>query len=98
MTRVRIEGNYKKREVKLNGKVLSPERSLKVRQHSPDGFLWGYGGSGPTQLSLAILLEYCSNEQDAVRFTNKFKWDIIARLPRADVDFEIDLSQFMVNE
>ena len=26
--------------------------------HSPDGFQWGYSGSGPTQLSYAVLREY----------------------------------------
>jgi hypothetical protein len=26
--------------------------------HSPDGFEWGYGGSGPADLALAILLDY----------------------------------------
>jgi hypothetical protein len=28
---------------------------LDLRNHSPTGFAWGYGGSGPSQLSLAIL-------------------------------------------
>ncbi len=28
-----------------------------VFNHSPDGFEWGYGGSGPGQLSLAILCD-----------------------------------------
>jgi hypothetical protein len=30
---------------------------LDVRSHSPAGFQWGYGGSGPAQLALAILLD-----------------------------------------
>ena len=29
---------------------------LNIRNHSPTGFAWGYGGSGPAQLSLAILV------------------------------------------
>ena len=40
---------------------LSHEPSLKIRNHSPDGFEWGYGGSGPSQLALAILYDYFSN-------------------------------------
>ena len=28
-----------------------------IRNHSPDGFEWGYGGSGPAQLALAILAD-----------------------------------------
>jgi len=26
--------------------------------HSPDGFEWGYGGSGPAQLALAIYQDF----------------------------------------
>lgn len=51
----RISGN--KVEVLVDGVVLSPEPSRQIRDHSPDGFEWGYGGSGPCQLALAILLD-----------------------------------------
>lgn len=30
---------------------------LGVRKHSPDGFEWGYSGSGPAQLALALCIE-----------------------------------------
>ena len=36
---------------------LDLERSLRVASHSPSGFEWGYAGSGPHQLALAILLD-----------------------------------------
>ena len=39
--------------VVLNGEPL-PLR-LEVRNHSPTGFEWGYAGSGPSQLALAML-------------------------------------------
>ena len=29
-----------------------------IRNHSPSGFNWGYGGSGPAQLALAILADF----------------------------------------
>jgi len=35
---------------------LNPRNDLV--NHSPDGFNWGYAGSGPSQLAFAILLEY----------------------------------------
>jgi hypothetical protein len=35
--------------------------SLRHRNHSPDGFEWGYHGSGPAQLALAILLHAAEN-------------------------------------
>src|SRR5467141_965015 len=30
---------------------------LEARNHSPTGFAWGYGGSGPAQLALALLID-----------------------------------------
>jgi hypothetical protein len=44
------------RVVWLDGKKLDPEPSQKVMNHSPDGFNWGYCGSGPAQLALAITM------------------------------------------
>lgn len=64
-----------------NGLPFSPARSLKVRNHSPDGFNWAYCGSGPAQLSLALLLEEVSKE-DAERLYQDFKFRVIARLPQ----------------
>lgn len=37
-----------------SGVTLPPRND--VRNHSPDGLEWGYGGSGPGQLALALLL------------------------------------------
>ena len=56
---------------------------LEVWNHSPTGFEWGYGGSGPAQLALAILVELTRpNVQEAVELHQAFKRDVIARLPR----------------
>ena len=51
------ENDVWKKDYLLNGKKLHPAFSLQVYNHSPDGFNHGYGGSGPTQLALAICLE-----------------------------------------
>lgn len=78
-----IEGTWDTREVTLGGERLDPAESLAVRNHSPTGFVWGYGGSGPAQLALAILL--CLADRDtAERFYQAFKWECIAPLPDAD--------------
>ncbi len=45
---------------------LTPERSLGVMNHSPSGFSWGYAGSGPAQLVLALLLDYTDDEEVAL--------------------------------
>ena len=59
---------------------LPPERSQKVVNHSPDGFAWGYGGSGPLQLALALLLEE-TDESLALDFYQEFEAQVIARFP-----------------
>lgn len=40
----------------VEGASLDPRHDL--RNHSPTGFAWGYGGSGPAQLALAILVHH----------------------------------------
>ena len=65
--------------VKMNGQPFDPSRSQRVRNHSPSGFEWGYGGSGPSQLALAILLEEM-DEEIALSLYQDFKWVVIAQL------------------
>ena len=65
--------------VKLNGQPFDPSRSQRVRNHSPSGFEWSYGGSGPAQLALAILLEEV-DEDSALNLYQDFKWVVIASL------------------
>jgi hypothetical protein len=65
--------------VLIGGKILDMNPSLKLRNHSPTGFAWGYGGSGPSQLALAILLEV-TDEESALRLYQQFKWDVVSRL------------------
>ena len=38
-------------DVTVDGRALDPRFDL--WNHSPTGFEWGYGGSGPAQLALA---------------------------------------------
>lgn len=73
---MRIEGTT---IVKADDREISPRRSLALRNHSPDGFNWGYGGSGPAQLALALLLEAGLPDELAERFYQDFKWDVVAR-------------------
>jgi hypothetical protein len=54
---------------------------LDIWNHSPTGFEWGYGGSGPAQLALAILCDALGDDEQAVDLHQSFKWAIIARLP-----------------
>lgn len=63
--------------VTVDGKPLDVRNDL--RNHSPDGFNWGYGGSGPAQLALAILAEEF-DDQFAMANYQGFKRDVVARL------------------
>jgi hypothetical protein len=40
----------------VDGEELFPAESQKIRNHSPDGWNWGYGGSGPAQTALGLCL------------------------------------------
>src|ERR1700731_2716174 len=68
----------------MNPVPFDPEPSLKVRRHSPTGFSWGFEGSGPAQLSLAILLEELLplgiTEQAVCGYYQDFKREVIGRL------------------
>ena len=51
---------------------------LDVMNHSPTGFAWGYGGSGPAQLALALLLDALEDEDLALRHYQEFKRQKVA--------------------
>jgi hypothetical protein len=79
----KLVGIAESRTVYLDDVKLDPTRSQKIRNHSPDGFNWGYGGSGPAQLALAIVLEL-TGKPDGYQ---DFKFAVIANLPNGE-DFE----------
>jgi hypothetical protein len=51
-----------------------------LRNHSPSGPEWGYGGSGPAQLALAILSD-AIGERAALLHYQEFKFAVICGLP-----------------
>ena len=66
--------------VNVDDQALTPDYSLTFRSHSPTGFEWGYGGSGPSQLALAILLEV-TRAPAALRYYQDFKREFLTRMP-----------------
>jgi hypothetical protein len=75
------EGRFNQEDwyvVTVNGQPFDHRPSLKVRNHSPDGFAFGYGGSGPAQLALAILLRE-SDRATAEKLYQAFKFQVISR-------------------
>lgn len=76
--------------VLVDGKELPLGPSLKLRNHSPTGFQWGYAGSGPAQLALALLLFAGIERQDAEDLYQAFKAAHVQRWPNGE-DFVINL-------
>lgn len=77
----------------MDGEPLDLAASLKVWNHSPSGFAWGYAGSGPAQLALAILMRVTDNVTAGL-YHQKFKFAYVAHWDQfrplnetVDVDF-----------
>lgn len=51
-----------------------------IVRHSPTGFNWGYGGSGPAQLALAILADFFGDKGKAQGLYQNFKAKAIMKL------------------
>ncbi len=79
-----------------DGSELDPGPSLEICNHSPDGFAWGYSGSGPSQLALAILFDILGDvaapekvrRQIALEGHHEFKGKFLVDLEH-DKDFRI---------
>ena len=75
-------GNYASDNIiTVDGVAFEPlmlEKSLKVQFHSPTGFSWGYGGSGPHQLALAILM-HSNNNEIAKKCHHQFVIDYVCK-------------------
>jgi len=55
---------------------------LDLCNHSPTGVEWGFFGSGPAQLALAILADHIGVEP-ALEYYQRFKFEVVGRLPHA---------------
>lgn len=92
-----IKGFWASRQIMVDGKWLRPGKSQRVMNHSPDGFNWGYGGSGPAQLALALLM-LVADRGTALDHHQTLKWNHVAQWPQADFEIELDLDQFIKDE
>jgi hypothetical protein len=79
-----VRGGTRERETEL----LDERHDL--ANHSPAGFEFGYGGSGPHQLALPILAEH-ADEESALRHYGAFFDTVTADLPATGpTEWEID--------
>ena len=68
-----LKGNTTPRDLPLH---------LDVANHSPTGFSWGYYGSGPAQLALAILVDHAGHDT-ALKYYQQFKCQFVAGWDKA---------------
>lgn len=61
-----------------DARLLDPRFDL--RSHSPTGFEWGYAGSGPAQLALALTADALGDDDRARRVYQAFKFKVVATL------------------
>jgi len=85
-TKHRLRGD-KERNIWLDDEPLDPKPSQERRNHSPDGFSWGYGGSGPAQLALAIVMKLTGGRTDDYQ---RFKWEVIAGIKGDEFEIEFE--------
>ena len=59
---------------------LDPRHDL--RNHSPTGFEWGYAGSGPAQLALALAADVLGDDERSEDVYQQLKFKLIGSLPK----------------
>jgi hypothetical protein len=82
-------------EVTVNSRPLNPR--LDLWNHSPTGFEWGYAGSGPAQLALAILADHLNDDDEAVALHQDFKREVVAKFDRRGWTLTAEQIQRVVN-
>jgi hypothetical protein len=80
--------------VSVDGRPLNPR--LDLWNHSPSGFEWGYSGSGPAQLALALLADHLGNDDRALKLHQDFKRAVVANLSFKGWAFTSDQIQLLV--
>jgi len=60
-----------------DGEYVRLDTRTDLRNHSPTGFSWGYGGSGPAQLALAMTA-HATDDETAVEHYQAVKRELVA--------------------
>jgi hypothetical protein len=76
-----------------NGSFYPLTLRLDLQNHSPTGFAWGYGGSGPHQLALALLSDATGDDRLAINYYRHYVVDVISTL---DMDQPFEVSQVSI--
>lgn len=79
-TGTRIDGSTVVRRTDVNEKPRHLNPRYDLAKHSPTGFEWGYNGSGPAQLALALVCDATGDVQLACRVYQDFKRKVVGML------------------
>ncbi len=66
--------------VEENGVVRDLDPRVDIRLHS-HGYEWGYAGSGPAQLSLALAADVLGDDDKAIDVYQQLKFKLVGGLP-----------------
>jgi hypothetical protein len=67
--------------VTVNNVPLNSRLDLMNHSSVEFEFEWGYGGSRPAQLALALLANHLNDDKVAIAFHQSFKWKVVSKLP-----------------
>lgn len=100
---------YTERQKDSNGEMTVPATNVPhlVTEHSPDGFNFGYGGSGPADLALNVVewvlrdMQYMGQKEAgknyfimAWKLHQDFKWDFISPM----INEQNEVEMFVIRE
>ena len=89
-----VDGRWPAGEVWIGGYPVALGPSLKLCNHSPTGFAWGYLGSGPAQLALALLLHLGASDAEAQAWYQDFQAEVVTKWTYA-VSFTRPVSELL---
>lgn len=71
-------------DVEEDGECYLLNPRLDLRNHSPTGLEWGYSGSGPAQLALALAADVTGDDDRAQEIYQRLKFKLVGGLPHED--------------
>lgn len=90
LKKVVVEGNWETRQVWIDNVKIYPNAAVKELKSPFGGLSWGYKGSAPENLSMAILLHVLG--KDNAKYAHKEFYDkVVSRIEKSDFMIEIKI-------
>src|ERR1700754_2169735 len=84
--------------VEEDGASRPLELRLDLRRHSPTGAEWGYSGSGPAQLALALAADVLGDDERAQDVYQRLKFKLVGGLPHEGWELTEDRLRSVLGE